>query len=58
MRKVGHAGDVYLFYLKNPAGAELKLQPSCANCDWAKVLGNKELSDKYGQLGTKPLPTE
>lgn len=51
LKRIGHARDVYLFYLKNPEEAKLKLQPLCANCNWAKVYRNRERPDKYGLSG-------
>ena len=54
-RKLGHARDVYLYYLKNPEEARRKLQPLRANCNWTKIYRNKERSDKYG-LSKIPVP--
>lgn len=52
LRRIGHSRDLYLFYLKNPEEAKRRLQPLCANCNWAKIYRSKERSDKYGQSGT------
>ena len=50
-RVFGHARDMYLFYLKNPDEAKGRLQPLCANCNWAKLYRNRERPDKYGLSG-------